>query len=216
MFNTVEQAKSDYIHDMDEGVIVTNSDGEAIFHNPAVEKIFTDVDWTDTDEISSDVISFLEKNCSGFAGGDRYYNWRRSDLMNNSHCEGYIYTVIDVTEDYEYTKQLMTLNDEALRAGQVKNIFIANISHEIRTPLSGVVGFSSLLADTSLDELQREFVENLNVSSELLQNVVFEYGDYKKCIKYIDTNTFVYFDPPYRPLSITSGFTSYTKLFQMV
>ena len=29
--------------------------------------------------------------------------------------------------------------------------------------------------------------------------------------KYIDTNTFVYFDPPYRPLSITSGFTSYTK-----
>ena len=34
---------------------------------------------------------------------------------------------------------------------------------------------------------------------------------YKKCIKYIDTNTFVYFDPPYRPLNITSGFTSYTK-----
>lgn len=49
-----------------------------------------------------------------------------------------------------------------------------------------------------------------------MQNVVFEYGDYKKCVKYIDTNTFVYFDPPYRPLSITSGFTSYTKLFQMV
>ena len=44
-----------------------------------------------------------------------------------------------------------------------------------------------------------------------MKKVVFEYGDYKKCIKYIDTNTFVYFDPPYRPLSITSGFTSYTK-----
>ena len=53
--------------------------------------------------------------------------------------------------------------------------------------------------------------KNLRNLSKLLQNVVFEYGDYKKCIKYIDTNTFVYFDPPYRPLSITSGFTSYTK-----
>lgn len=58
--------------------------------------------------------------------------------------------------------------------------------------------------------------KNLRNLSKLLQNVVFEYGDYKKCVKYIDTNTFVYFDPPYRPLSITSGFTSYTKLFQMV
>ena len=53
--------------------------------------------------------------------------------------------------------------------------------------------------------------KNLRNLSKLLQNVVFEYGDYKKCIKYIDTNTFVYFDQPYRPLSITSGFTSYTK-----
>ena len=53
--------------------------------------------------------------------------------------------------------------------------------------------------------------KNLRNLSKLLQNVVFEYGDYKKCIKYIDTNTFVSFDPPYRPLSITSEFTSYTK-----
>ena len=39
----------------------------------------------------------------------------------------------------------------------------------------------------------------------------FQYGDYKKSKEYIDSNTFVYFDPPYRPLSNTSGFTSYTK-----
>ncbi len=39
----------------------------------------------------------------------------------------------------------------------------------------------------------------------------FEYGDYKASQKYIKKNTFVYFDPPYRPLNITSGFTSYTK-----
>lgn len=53
--------------------------------------------------------------------------------------------------------------------------------------------------------------DNLKNVSKLIKNVTFEYGDYKKCEKYINCNSFVYFDPPYRPLSITSGFTSYTK-----
>ena len=52
--------------------------------------------------------------------------------------------------------------------------------------------------------------KNLRNLSKLIQNVTFEYGDYQKSREHIDENTFVYFDPPYRPLS-TSGFTSYTK-----
>ena len=52
---------------------------------------------------------------------------------------------------------------------------------------------------------------NLRNLSKLLKNVVFAYGDYKESEKLVDENTFVYFDQPYRPLSVTSGFTSYTK-----
>lgn len=53
--------------------------------------------------------------------------------------------------------------------------------------------------------------ENLRELSKLLQNVEIICGDYQDTIDLIDNNTFVYFDPPYRPLSVTSGFTSYTK-----
>lgn len=53
--------------------------------------------------------------------------------------------------------------------------------------------------------------ENLLKLSKLFTNVIFTFGDYKKSEEYINEKTFVYFDPPYRPLSITSGFTSYTK-----
>ena len=53
--------------------------------------------------------------------------------------------------------------------------------------------------------------ENLRNLSNLIQNVQFQYGDYKKSMEYVTENTFVYFDPPYRPLNTTSGFTSYTK-----
>lgn len=53
--------------------------------------------------------------------------------------------------------------------------------------------------------------KNLRNLSELIQNVQFQYGDYRKSMEYVTENTFVYFDPPYRPLNMTSGFTSYTK-----
>lgn len=53
--------------------------------------------------------------------------------------------------------------------------------------------------------------ENLRKLSELIQNVQFQYGDYRRSMEYVTKNTFVYFDPPYRPLNVTSGFTSYTK-----
>ena len=53
--------------------------------------------------------------------------------------------------------------------------------------------------------------ENLRNLSDLIQNVQFQYGDYIRSMEYVTENTFVYFDPPYRPLNVTSGFTSYTK-----
>lgn len=52
---------------------------------------------------------------------------------------------------------------------------------------------------------------NLRNLSGLIANVAFEYGDYRQSEQYVNNNTFVYFDPPYRPISTTSGFTSYTK-----
>lgn len=53
--------------------------------------------------------------------------------------------------------------------------------------------------------------QNLRQLSRLIQDVKFQYGDYSKSMEYVTENTFIYFDPPYRPLNVTSGFTSYTK-----
>ena len=53
--------------------------------------------------------------------------------------------------------------------------------------------------------------ENLKNVSLTLRNVKIVYADYRKSEKFIDDKTFVYIDPPYRPLNITSSFTSYTE-----
>lgn len=51
--------------------------------------------------------------------------------------------------------------------------------------------------------------ENLRNIHEALQNVTIVCGDYSLSNQFIDKDTFVYLDPPYRPISETSGFTSY-------
>ena len=53
--------------------------------------------------------------------------------------------------------------------------------------------------------------ENLRACSELLKKVEMKIGDYRECRSFIDSNTFVYIDPPYRPLTQTAAFTSYSE-----
>ena len=53
--------------------------------------------------------------------------------------------------------------------------------------------------------------ENLRNVSNALQNVEIVCGDYTLSKSVIDKESFVYLDPPYRPISETSGFTSYNS-----
>lgn len=56
--------------------------------------------------------------------------------------------------------------------------------------------------------------KNLLSISILMKNVTIQCGDYKDCLPFIDENTFVYIDPPYRPITETASFTAYSeKLF---
>lgn len=52
---------------------------------------------------------------------------------------------------------------------------------------------------------------NLLAVSKALQKVEILEGDYQETLKYAEKNSFFYFDPPYKPLSETSSFNSYTK-----
>ena len=53
--------------------------------------------------------------------------------------------------------------------------------------------------------------EILRNDSVLLENTTIHQGDFSDCVRWVDEETFVYFDPPYRPLNQTSRFTSYSK-----
>lgn len=53
-------------------------------------------------------------------------------------------------------------------ANQAKGRFVANVSHEMRTPLNGVIAMADILRETSLNASQREIVETMTTSAQLL------------------------------------------------
>lgn len=53
--------------------------------------------------------------------------------------------------------------------------------------------------------------ENILAVHELLQKAEIICGDFALCLEQADRESFVYFDPPYRPISSSASFTSYSK-----
>ncbi len=53
--------------------------------------------------------------------------------------------------------------------------------------------------------------DNLYTVSSILQDAIILQGNFDSVAPYVDRETFLYFDPPYRPLSKTASFTTYTQ-----
>jgi len=123
------------------------------------------------DGFSDDHIAFFQKSFAAFA------------TVVRVHVNDHVYTKFTdrlAVEVAERTRDLAEANKRIVQQSTAQLHHFANMSHEIRTPLNCIIGLSSLLVDSELDESQQESLSMIIRSGDVLVNVVNDVLDYSR------------------------------------
>ena len=107
---------------------------------------------------------------------------------------GLVRTYTDITRRKRTERAMAAARDAAELASRTQATFLATMSHELRTPMNAVIGLTSMLIETPLDETQRRYARTINTSAEQLLSIINNILDFSRLNSGPETPEIVIFD----------------------
>ncbi|HET6255287.1 MAG TPA: response regulator [Puia sp.] len=104
-------------------------------------------------------------------------NWTTADY---SILRSFAASLGSAIERAGMEQQLIFAKEQAEAGNRSRSEFMANISHELRTPMNAIIGFSDLLLTTSLEDVQRDYIQHVNKSAYNLLTIINDILDFSK------------------------------------
>ncbi|MFM7709792.1 MAG: ATP-binding protein [Ferruginibacter sp.] len=118
--------------------------------------------------------------CTGFVGFDSVRHHHTYTEKEQQLLELFALMLVNLNNRIHTQTQLNEAIAKAEAANKAKSAFLANMSHEIRTPLNGVIGFTDLLKNTTLDATQQQYVAYANAAGHTLLSIINDILDFSK------------------------------------
>jgi two-component system, sensor histidine kinase len=144
----------------------------------------------DVETIRKNHILLLENKTNSFIESyrikkkDGSYIWfETNNQVIYNHSSNLVQEIVCVSRDITERKdkeELLKAKEVAERANKAKSEFLANMSHEIRNPLNAIIGMTSTLSKTPMNEEQKQYLNSIAISSRNLLNILNDILDFSK------------------------------------